>query len=74
MEELKVGTVWYGKIGTDFEGVEATIERITPRRVQVKFDKLVYLNKKQVLGSVFGKRNFLRLFKKQKYEQMSLFD
>lgn len=74
LKDLVVGATWYGRIGTDYEGIEATIDRITTHRVQVTFNKMVHIEGNPISGRVFEKGNFLRLFRRQKYEQMSLFD
>lgn len=73
MEELRIGDVWHGRLGTDFENVEATIDNITPRRVQVSFNRLVDFDGMRSGGTTFGKKNFCRLFEQQKHEQMNLF-
>lgn len=69
-----MGDVWYGRIGTDYEGIEATIDRITGHRVQVSFNKTIEIDGDPISGRVFEKRNFLKLFRRQKHEQMNLFD
>lgn len=74
MEKLIVGDEWYGRIGTVYEGVRATVERVTPHRVQVTFDKKMIVNGNKLGGMVFGKENFVRLFRRQQYEQLNLFE
>lgn len=74
MEKLNVGDVWHGRLGTNYEGVEAKIDNITPRRVQVSFSQLVEVDNMILGGSVFGKKNFCQLFEQQKNEQLNLFE
>lgn len=74
MEKLNVGDVWHGRLGTNYEGVEAKIDNITPRRVQVSFNRLVEVDDMILGGTTFGKKNFGQLFEKQKHEQMNLFE
>jgi hypothetical protein len=62
VERLRVGDIWYGKVGTAYEGIQATISRITPHRVQISFDKKVNGN----LGIMPGKKTFRKLFQKKK--------
>lgn len=69
MERLLVGDIWYGKVGTAYEGVQSTISRITPQRVQVSFNKKVDGN----IGTMLGKKTFRKLFQKQPYTQLDLF-
>jgi len=74
LDGLRIGDVWHGRRGTNFEGVEATIDNITPRRVQVSFNRLVDFDEMRSGGTTFGKKNFRRLFEQRKHEQMNLFE
>lgn len=67
-----MGEVWFGKTGTRYEGVQATIEAVTKRNIQVSYDRIVSENEMQLGGEVMGKQAFLERFDNNR--QMTLFD
>lgn len=70
VEQLQVGDVWYGKVGTEYDGIQATITCITPRRVQISFDQKV----DGKLGITLSQKRFRKIFQKQRsYIQLDLF-
>jgi hypothetical protein len=71
-EEIKKGEIWFGRPGTAYEQVEAKIESITPRNVQVSYDWIVQVNGSQLAGEVMPKGKFLRMFDSTR--QLSLFE
>lgn len=60
--ELQIGDIWYGKQNTAYEGVQATIDDITARYVQVSFRPPLYPEVSPVLGKPLGKRQFRQNF------------
>lgn len=45
--------VRFGRVGTPYEGVTATIEVVTKRKVQVSFNQIVPVNGLKLGGQVF---------------------
>ncbi|SDY84080.1 hypothetical protein [Thermoactinomyces sp. DSM 45892] len=60
--EFKINDVWFGRIGTAYEGVTATIQAITERKIQVSFDRVVAVDGMMLGGCIFGKKQFQELF------------
>ncbi|MGA8942465.1 MAG: hypothetical protein WB502_07070 [Thermoactinomyces sp.] len=55
---MKEGETWAGRNGTLYEGVKATIDRITARKVSVSYDLPVHTGGLQVFGQVCSKGSF----------------
>lgn len=72
MIEFHLDDSWYGKTGTPYENVVATIQAITTRNIQVTFDQVVSVGGLQIGGRVFTQKEFQRLFDHD--QQLSLFD
>lgn len=70
-EEIKKGEIWFGRPGTAYEQVEAKIESITPRNVQVSYDRIVQVNGSQLAGEVMSKKRFREMF--DQAQQLNLF-
>jgi len=70
--ELQIGDRWYGKQETVYEGIEATIEDITPRYVQISFNPPLYADVSPLLGKPLGKRQFRLNF--SPHYQITIFD
>jgi hypothetical protein len=52
MEQLQINDIWYGKDGTVYKDVLATIDAVTSRNVQVLFDRVVAVDGLQLAGTV----------------------
>jgi hypothetical protein len=74
LQSAHKGDIWFGKIGTAYEGVKATIEEITARNVQLRYDRIVQVNGLQLSGEVMGKGNFLRMFEPVQQMEINLFE
>jgi len=73
--ELQIGDRWYGEQETDYEGIQATIDDITARYVQLSFSPPLYSNTSPIHGKPLGKRQFRRNFTPQSpYYQVTIFD
>ena len=73
--ELQIGDTWYGKQGTIYENIQATIDDITARYVQVFFTPTLNYSGYPVCGMALGKRHFHKNFDaKPPYYQLTLFD
>jgi len=73
--ELRIGDSWYGKQGTAYEGIQATIDDVTARYVQVSFTPALDLNGSPVYGKPLGKRHFVQHFAPQPpHYQLTIFD
>jgi sorbitol-specific phosphotransferase system component IIBC len=70
-EEIKKGEIWFGRPGTIYEQVEAKIESITARNVQVSYNRIVQVNGSRVVGEVMAKGKFKRMF--DRVQQLYLF-
>lgn len=70
--DLQTGDVWYGKKGTDYEGIQATIDDITARYVQVSFSPPVQTYYATSYGRPLGKHQFMRFF--EPYHQITISD
>jgi hypothetical protein len=68
---LEIGETWYGKDGTVYQGIIATIGAITARNVEVQYNQIVEMDGLQLAGEVMGKRRFQELF--EPYRQEGLF-
>ncbi|GIM48492.1 hypothetical protein DNHGIG_40410 [Collibacillus ludicampi] len=69
---MEIGNRLSGRQGTVYEGVQARIDAITKRYVQVYFDRVVTVNGMKLLGQVLSKSAVKKYF--DNYEQLSLFD
>lgn len=58
MEPFAIGDIWYGKEGTPYEGVTATIRDITKRYVQVSFNRTVYIDEMLIGGDALTHKQF----------------
>lgn len=73
--DLQIGDVWYGKNGSTYEGIEATIDDITTRYVQVSFTPALDPNGTHVYGKPLGKRHFMENFAPQPPDhQLNIFE
>jgi hypothetical protein len=54
--------------------VAATIETITARNVQLRYDRIVQVNGLLLGGEVMGKGNFLRMFEPEQRMEIDLFE
>lgn len=73
--ELRVGDTWYGKQGTIYEDIQATIDDITARYVQVFFIPTLNHNGHPMRGMPLGKRHFHQNFDTHPpYFQLTLFN
>lgn len=70
--ELQVGETWFGKEGTAYEGIQATIYDVTSRYVQVHFTPGLQLQQAVTYGKPLGKRQFKNYFTPQ--QQMTIFE
>lgn len=70
-EEIKKGEIWFGRPGTAYEQVEAKIENITARNVQVSFNQVVQVKGMRLLGEVMSKGKFRQMF--DHVQQLNLF-
>ena len=68
---MKKGEIWFGLPGTPYEGVEAKIETVTARNVQVSYDRIVQVNGSQLAGEVMSKKRFREMF--DRAQQLNLF-
>ncbi len=59
---MEKGETWIGRHGTVYEGVEATIDEITARKVSVSYDRFVSVNGSQVKDQTMYKGEFQRMF------------
>lgn len=59
---MKEGETWAGRNGTLYEGVKATIDRVTARKVSVSYDLPVHTGGLQVFGQVLFKGEFQQMF------------
>jgi hypothetical protein len=73
LQSAQKGDIWFGKIGTAFEGVKATIETITTRNVQVSFDQIVLVDGLKLSGTVMPKGTFKRMFEPIEQLEIDLF-
>ena len=71
MEPLQINDIWYGKEGTPYENVSATIDTVTSRNVQVSFDRTVSVDGLQLGGTVMTHKQFRLHF--DPGQQLSLF-
>jgi len=60
--EFRIREVWYGKDGTKYEGIQATIEDITSRYVQVSFTPGLWDGEGISSGKPLTKRHFIQYF------------
>lgn len=60
--EFYIGDVWYGKDGTKYEGIQATIDDITSRYVQVSFTPGLQDGEGISKGKPLTKRYFIHYF------------
>ncbi|WP_044642614.1 hypothetical protein [Risungbinella massiliensis] len=72
MSAFQMDDIWYGKTGTPYENITATIQAITTRNIQVVFDEIVLIDGLHIGGRVFTQKEFQRLF--DHGHQLSLFD
>lgn len=73
--DLQIGDIWYGKPKTAYDGIQATIEDITARYVQLSFHPPLYPDTSPVLGKPLGKRQFRQNFSpRPPYHQLTIFD
>jgi hypothetical protein len=70
---LEKGETWYGRPGTPYEGVAATVETITARNVQVSFDRIVQVDGLKLSGKVMPKGTFKRMFEPIEQLEIDLF-
>lgn len=70
--DFRIGDIWYGKEGTDYEGFRAKIHDVTSRYVQLGFTPPLNQKGAPVHGKPLGKRQFSRNFTAQK--QITIFD
>jgi hypothetical protein len=61
-----VGEIFYGRPDTPYEGVQAKIEDISIRNVQLSFDRVVQKNDTILAGEVMTKKKFERMFTREK--------
>ncbi|KFZ39317.1 hypothetical protein JS81_14975 [Thermoactinomyces sp. Gus2-1] len=66
-----IGEIWFGRSGSVYEGIQARIESITPRNVQVSYDRIVQVNGSQLAGEVMSKKRFREMF--DRAQQLNLF-
>jgi hypothetical protein len=71
MEQLQVNDIWYGKDGTPYANVSATIDAIMSRNVLVVFDKTVSVDGIHTNGTVITHKQFRLHF--DLGQQLSLF-
>jgi hypothetical protein len=69
---MEIGNQLIGRQRTPYEGVQARIDAITKRYVQLYFDRVVTVNGMKLLGQVLSKSAVKKYF--DNYEQLSLFD
>ena len=58
--------MWFGRPNTPYEGVQAKIEDMTIRNVEIEFDRIVHINNVMLAGEVMSKRRFKRMFSLEK--------
>ncbi|MBA4601906.1 hypothetical protein [Thermoactinomyces mirandus] len=59
---MEKGETWYGRNGTPYEGVKATIDRITARKVSISYDRIVHVDGSLVCGQTMYRGEFQRMF------------
>jgi hypothetical protein len=69
---MQIGDRLFGRIGTPYEGVQARIDNMTSRYVQLFFDRVVQIDGMNLLGQVLSKAVVRRYF--DDYNQLRLFD
>lgn len=73
--EWRIGDTWYGKQRTEYEGIQATIDDVTARYIQVSFTPALHPHGSPVYGKPLGKRHFTQNFDPQpSYLQLTIFD
>ena len=55
---MELGEIWFGRSGSVYEGIQARIESITTRNVQVSFNQVVQVKGMRLLGEVMSKGKF----------------
>lgn len=68
---MEIGEIWFGKDGTSYQGIIATIKAITTRNVQLTYNLVVNVDGVRLRGEVMSKRKFERMF--EQFEQGGLF-
>jgi len=69
---FQVGYIWYGKNDTIYEGIQATINDVTSRYVQVSFSPGFRTEYNRSYGKPLGKRHFMQHF--EPWHQITIFD
>jgi len=69
---FQIGDTWFGKNGTTYEGMQATIDDITSRYVQVSFSPGFDDGEGVSFGKPLGKRHFAQHFAPA--YQLTIFD
>jgi len=69
---FQIGDTWFGKNGTTYEGIQATIDDITSRYVQVSFSPGFDNGEGISFGKPLGKRYFVQHFSPS--YQLTIFD
>ena len=68
---MELGEIWFGRSGSVYEGIQARIESITTRNVQVSFNQVVQVKGMRLLGEVMSKGKFRQTF--DRVQQLNLF-
>jgi hypothetical protein len=68
---LEIGEIWFGKDGTSYQGIIATIKAITTRNVQLTYDLVVNVDGVRLRGEVMTQKKFQTMF--EPYRQGGLF-
>jgi len=69
---FQTGDIWYGRHGTIYEGIQATINDVTSRYVQVSFYPGLRMRNNVSYGKPLGKRHFIEHF--EPWHQTTIFD